>query len=109
MYINDAANAVFLVVQIVRMPTDAHMITFNESTSSIQLMCSLNIDIPSSVTVIWLHNGSDVVTTSDEIMTAGNTTTLIIAKPQPSDAGVYRCVFNDTIGMWTLERNLCKD
>ena len=92
------------------MPADAHTIAINESTSPIQLMCSLNIDIPSSVTVIWSHNGSDVVTKPpNRIITAGNTTTLLIANPQPSDAGVYRCVFNDTIGMWTLKRNLCKD
>ena len=90
------------------MPTDAHMITFNESTNSVQLMCSLNIDIPSSVTVIWLHNGSDVVTTPPNriIITAGNTTTLVIANPQPSDAGVYQCVFNDAIGQWILRRNI---
>ena len=68
-------------------------------------MCSLNIDIPSSVKDTWLHNGSDVGTTNK----TGNTTTLIIANPQPSDAGVYQCVFNDTVGMWTLKRNLCKD
>ena len=89
------------------MPTDAHMITINESTNSVQLMCSLNINIPSSVTVTWLHNSSDVVTISPNgIITAGNTTTLIIANPQPSDAGVYQCVFNDTIGQWILRRNI---
>ena len=69
-------------------------------------MCSLNIDIPSNVMVKWLHNGRDV---PNEIIIDGNTTTLIIANPQPSDAGVYHCVFNDTVGMWTLKRNLCKD
>ena len=89
------------------MPTDTHMINFNESTSSIQLMCSLNINIPSSVTVTWLHNSSDVVVTSPNgIITASNTTTLIIAKPQPSDACIYRCVFNDTVGKWTVRRNI---
>ena len=69
-------------------------------------MCSLNIDIPSSVRVKWLHNGSDV---PNEIIMDGNTTTLVIANPQPSDAGVYHCVFNDTVSMWTLKRNLCED
>ena len=72
-------------------------------------MCSLNIDIPSSVNVTWLHNSSDVVTTPNGIRKAGNTTTLQIRNPQSSDAGVYHCVFNDTVGMWTLKRNLCKD
>ena len=78
-------------------------------------MCSLNIDIPSSVNVTWLHNGRDVVTTPNETITVyntnktGNTTALTITNPQPSDAGVYQCVFNDTVGMWTLKRNLCED
>ena len=72
-------------------------------------MCSLNIDIPSSVNVTWLHNGSDVMTTPNETITVYNTTTLTITNPQSSDAGVYHCVFNDIVGMWTLKRNLCKD
>ena len=72
-------------------------------------MCSLNIDIPSSVNVTWLHNGRDVVTTPNETITVYNTTTLTITNPQSSDAGYYQCVFNDTVGMWTLKRNLCKD
>ena len=72
-------------------------------------MCSLNIDIPSSVNVTWLHNGRDVVTTPNETITVYNTTTLTISNPQSSDTGYYQCVFNDTVGMWTLKRNLCKD
>ena len=56
--------------------------------------------------VKWLHNGSDV---PNEIIIDGNTTTLVIANPQPSDAGIYHCMFNDTVGMWTLKRKLCKD
>ena len=83
------------------------MVTFSESTDSVQLMCSLNIDIPSSVTVTWLHNGSIAMTTSpNEVSTAGNTTTLVIGNPQPSDAGVYQCVFNYTVDQWTLRRNI---
>ena len=85
----------------------SHTVTFNKSTNSIELMCSLNIDIPSSVTVIWLHNGSIVMTTpTNTISTIDNTTTLIIGNPQPSDAGVYQCVFNDTVDQWTLRRNI---
>ena len=59
-------------------------------------MCSLNIDIPSSVTVIWLHNSNLIMTTSpNEVVTAGNTTTLVIGDPQPSDAGAYLCTFRE--------------
>ena len=74
-------------------------------------MCSLNIDIPSSVNATWLHNGSIAMTTPPNgVSTTGNTTTLVIGNPQPSDAGVYQCVFNDTVNQWTLRRNiiLCK-
>ena len=70
-------------------------------------MCSLNIDIPSSVTVIWTYNNNLAITTPPNgVITAGNTTTLVIGNPQPSDAGVYQCVFNDTVNQWTLRRNI---
>ena len=67
--------------------------------------CSLNVTIPSTVTVTWLHNGSVVITTPpNEVTTTGSTTTLEIRNPQPSDAGVYQCVFNDTAG-YVLRRS----
>ena len=69
-------------------------------------MCSLNINISSNVIVTWLHNGSVAMTTPpNEVLTTGNTTILVIRNPQPSDAGVYQCVFNDTVDGWTLSRN----
>ena len=81
---------------------DSQVVTFNNSLSSVQLMCSLNVTIPSSMTVTWSHNGT--TTPPNEVLTAGNTTTLVIRNPQPSDAGVYQCVFNDT--GWMLRRNI---
>ena len=65
-------------------------------------MCSLNVTISSRVTVTWLHNGSDIITPPNEVLTADNTTTLVIRNPQPSDAGIYQCVFSNG---WTLRRN----
>ena len=58
-------------------------------------MCSLNIDIPSSVTVWWL-DGSNFfdLGPSDTITQAGTIATLVIGNPQPSDAGYYRCSFS---------------
>ena len=87
---------------------DFYTISFNKSTSLVQLMCSLNINISSNVIVTWLHNGSVAMTT--QVITAGNTTKLVIRNIQPSDAGVYQCVFNDTFDNWILTRNLalCK-
>ena len=82
--------------QIIQPPVDFYRVTFDESTSSVQLMCSLNIDIPSSVTVIWIYNNNLAMTTPpNEVITAGNTTTLVIGNPQPSDAGDYQCVFSE--------------
>ena len=66
------------------------------------LTCSLNVIIPSTVTVTWLHNGSVVITTPPN--GADSTTTLEIGDLQPSDAGVYQCVFNDTAG-YVLRRS----
>ena len=100
----------FSVIQIVQPSMDFYTITFDESTSLVQLMCSLNINISSNVTVTWLHNGSIAMTTPNEITQTGNTATLLIRNLQPSDAGVYQCVFNDTFDEWILTRNiaLCK-
>ena len=86
---------------IIYPPNHSQVVTFINSSSYIQLMCSLNVTIPSSMTVTWSHNGT---TTPNEVSTAGSTTTLVIRNPQPSDAGVYQCVFNDT--GWMLRRNI---
>ena len=84
-----------IVPQIIEPPDNFHRVTFDESTSSVQLMCSLNIIIPSSVTVIWSYNGNPfLITLPNKVITAGNTTTLLIVNPQPSDAGVYQCIFS---------------
>ena len=57
-------------------------------------MCSLNIDIPSSVTVIWLYGNQYFnVGPSYALTQAGTTTTLTIRNPRPSDAGLYQCYF----------------
>ena len=58
-------------------------------------MCSLNIDIPSSVTVTWTYNDIRVITNG--VSTIGNTTTLVIGNPQPSDAGAYSCAFSELL------------
>ena len=74
--------------------------------SSSQLMCSLNVTIPSSMTVTWLHNGTIIMTPPNEVITTGSTTTLVIRNPQSSDAGVYQCVFIDVVNGWVLRRNI---
>ena len=68
------------------------------------LTCSLNVTIPSSVTVSWIHN-STIIIPSSEVTQDDHTTTLQIESPQSSDAGVYQCVFNDTAG-YVLRRSI---
>ena len=66
--------------------------------TQLTLMCSLNITIPSGMTITWLHNDSVVTTTMTQVDQNNNTVSLIKGRPRPSDAGVYQCVFNDTTG-----------
>ena len=92
---------------ITKPSTDNYTVIVDKSTSSVELMCSLNVIIPSSVTVVWLLNGSDVTTMSPNNVTqTGNTTTLLLGELQLSDAGVYQCVFSDNGNGWILRINI---
>jgi len=78
------------------------VVTFSGREQFVHLTCSLNNTIPSSANVSWLiENNNPARKPPNEIMRSGNTSTLLIRNPQPSDAGVYQCVFND-IG-WQLK------
>ena len=85
----------YTVPQIIQPPGDFHTVTFDESTSSVQLMCSLNVIIPPSVIVVWSYNSNSfLITPPNEVTQTGNATTLTLVNPQPSDAGVYDCAFS---------------
>ena len=87
---------VYLIIdpKIVQPSNNSHAITFDESSSSVQLMCSLNVIIPSNVTVIWTHNGN--LPPNSRVTKTGNTaTTLLIENPQPLHAGIYKCLFRE--------------
>ena len=84
-----------IVPQIIQPPEDFHTVTFDESSTSVQLMCSLNVTIPSSVRVTWTYNSNNLlIVPPNEVIQSGNTATLLIVNPQPSDAGVYHCTFS---------------
>ena len=86
-------------------------VTYVKSESSVQLMCSLDINIPSNVTVTWLHNEMVVMKTEYDENSNTSTTTLAIRNPQSDDD--YVCIFTDMVNGWILSRSfalheLCK-
>ena len=97
-------KSVHPVVDIVRPSRYTNTVTFYESESSVQVMCSLNINIPSNVTVTWLHNERVVTTTEYDENSNTTTTTLAIRNPQSDDD--YVCIFTDMVNGWTLSRDI---
>ena len=89
--------------------TDNDVQIVSSTATMANLICSLNVCIPSSVTVIWTHN-SIPLPNGETQTAAGNTATLLIENLQPSDAGVYQCTFDDDDADggsgWTLRRNI---
>jgi len=78
--------------------TDYDVQIISPTATMANVTCSLNVTIPSSVRILWRHNGSLVSTTSpNNAAQTGNTAILLIGNLQPSDAGVYQCVFNNPI------------
>ena len=68
------------------------------------MMCSMNINIPSNVTVTWLHNQMVVMRTKHDENNNTTSTTLVIRNSQSNDE--YMCVFTDIVNGWTLNRNI---
>jgi len=87
--------------------TDYDVQIVSPAATMANVTCSLNVTIPSSMLVLWRHNGSLVKTTSPNNATqTGNTATLLIGNLQPSDAGVYQCLLNNPNILWVLRRNI---
>jgi len=86
-------SRVYLIIdpQIIQPSDNSHTVTFDES-SSVQLMCSLNVIISSNVTVLWALSGN-LPPPGSRVTITGNTTTLLIENPLLSDAGQYSCTF----------------
>ena len=92
---------------ITQPPIDNDVQIVSPTATMANLTCSLNDTIPSSVIVSWMHNSTNPIPRNATTQ-ADNTTTLLIETLQPSDAGVYQCVFSDiTISnRWSLSRNI---
>ena len=86
--------------------TDNDVQIVSPTATMATLTCSLNVTIPSTASVFWIHNNTITVPDS-QTSTAGSTTTLTIENLQSSDAGVYQCQLNDVFGSgWILRRNI---
>ena len=47
------------------------------------------------MTILWANNSNALlIEPPSEVITTGNTTTLLIVNPRPSDAGDYICTFD---------------
>ena len=86
-------------------PAADHSVRIISSTATTaNVTFSLNVTLTPNFTIMWFYNGSSIMPTAHyDITQAGNTATLVIQDPQPSDAGVYQCVATDRYG-WTLRR-----
>jgi len=71
----------------------------------------LNSNIPSNVTIEWIHNNSAVamIPSNKSIESNDTATTLLMEDLQLTDAGVYECVFNHTVDGWILRRTINLD
>ena len=89
-------------------PSTDNDVQIVSSTASMAIMsCSLNITIPSSMFVLWRHNDSLVnIRPPNNATQTVKTATLLIGNLQPSDAGVYQCVFVNPINGSVLRRNI---
>ena len=88
---------------IIQPSTDNDVQIVSPTATMATLTCSLNVTIPSSMIVQWTHNNQRLP--SDDII--GNATTLVIENFQPSDVGVYQCLFSDIFASkWILTRNI---
>ena len=77
------------------------MHTVFETATYATLRCSLNINIPASMTIIWMLNG---VVLRPSNTTQNDQTTILRLRSPPQD-GVYQCIFNDAVG-YILRRSI---
>ena len=90
---------------ITQPPADVEVQIIFPNVTMINLLCVLNVNIPSGMIITWLHNGNVEVNLTTNRKQTSNSVTLR-RNTQPSDSGVYQCLFNDTAIGLTLRRNI---
>ena len=88
--------------------TDNDVQIVSSTATMATLTCSLNITIPFNMFITWDHNGTIATTASNKnAIQSSHSTTLLIENPHSSDAGLYRCTFNNAVNNgWVLRRNI---
>ena len=91
--------------------TDYDVQIVSPTATMVNLTCSLNVTIPVYVQILWIHivhnNKHEIMSKRKQQLKDDKTATLLVKNLQPSDAGIYQCVFNDQAGSgWTLRRNI---
>ena len=88
--------------------TDYDVQIVSSTATMANLTCSLNVTIPESVQPFWQSNIRQSGIRHRNFKN-DNSIKLQIENPQPSDAGVYQCVFDDTYfdgSEWKLIRSI---
>ena len=92
--------------RIIQPSTENHVQAVTSTRSQVNVTCSVNANI-SEMVIVWFYNSSAIQINRVSHIQSGNTTTLLISNFQPSDAGVYQCVFSDQASSgWTIRRNI---
>ena len=92
---------------IIQPPTDDHMQIFSSDANDrtvVTLSCSLNITIPTGMTVKWLLNGNHFITQT-QFNRPTNIAMLAVLTRSNYDSVVFQCVFNNTAGC-TVRRSI---
>ena len=93
---------------ITQPPADNDVQIVSHIATMASLTCSLNITIPFGMFITWDHNGNIATIASNKnAIQTSHSTTLLIKNTQSSDAGLYRCTFNNAVNDgWVLRRHI---
>ena len=85
---------------IIQPPADDYIQIFSPDANNrtlVTLSCSLNISIPTGMTVTWLRDGKNLITQT-QFNRPTNTATLSVLTRSNYDSDVFQCVFTNTAG-----------